>query len=121
MVPLKVGVTDYEPERLQLRNNETFSLTLLDDVWLSVSAPNVALRSEGPFIEWRGGWFVYLRCQTPRVIPPGGNIEIIYSACSATTYEPGVDARLEAFNLVAREGYRQGDFDHSGPVIVRKR
>ena len=102
--------------------DETFSLTLLDDVWLSISAPNVAMRSDGPYIgDGRGGWFVYLRCPTPRVIPAGGDIEISYNACAATTYEPGLDARLESFHLVAREGYRQGDFDHSGPVVVRKR
>ena len=47
---------------------EPFAWTLLDDVWLSVWAPNVQVRQDGPYIRYYrdgGGSFVHLRCPMP--------------------------------------------------------
>jgi hypothetical protein len=38
---------------IRVRNGEEFTLTLVDDVWLSVIAPNADVRTEGPYV---GKW-----------------------------------------------------------------
>ncbi len=86
-----------------------------------VSAPNAEVRTEGPYIgDGRDGWHVYLRCPGPRVIPSGGEIEILFDTCSPTTYEPGPKAQLRGFRLTAREGYYETAIE-GGPRVLRKR
>ena len=108
-------------ERMRVRNRETFSLTLLDDIWLRLAAPNVEVRKDGPYIgDGRYGWYVHLRCPVPRVIPPGSEIEIPYSACSATTYEPGPGNRVTGFRLTAREGYFETAIEGGGEIVPKR-
>jgi hypothetical protein len=122
MVQLKGVTLQLLDDRIRVANTETFGLTLLDDIWLTLSAPNAEVRQGGPYIgDGRNGWYVHLRCPTARVIPAGTVVEIRYDACSITTYEPGPGARVIGFRLVAREGYRETAIE-GGPVeIVRKR
>jgi hypothetical protein len=109
-------------DRMRVQNAEAFDLTLLDDIWITLSAPNVKVRKGGPYIgNGRFGWYVYLRCPAPRSIPAGSEIEIEYDACSATTYEPGPGNRVTAIRVTAREGYWRMHFSGSGPEIVRRR
>ena len=116
MVRLRVGV-GLEPERMRVRNIETFSLTLLDDIWLRLFAPNAKVRPDGPYIgDGRYGWYVYLRCPAARFIPAGGEILISYDACSATTYEPGPGNRVTGFRLTAREGYYETAIEGGGEI-----
>jgi hypothetical protein len=120
MVQLRGVSFGADHETVQIINNEPFALTLLDDVWLTVSAPNVEMRHGGPYIiDRRHGWFVYLRCPTPRRIPPGTRIEFSFDECLATTYEPGSGGRLIGYRLVAREGYLESGIE-GGPEIIRK-
>jgi hypothetical protein len=100
-------------------NNEPFALTLLDDVWLRVLAPNVEMRQGGPYIRGRGNErYVFLRCATARSVPAGARIQFSYDECVPTTYEPGPGARLTGFSLVAREGYLESGIEPA-QVIVR--
>ena len=109
------------PERMRVRNHETFSLTLLDDIWLRLSAPNAKVRPDGPYIgDGRDGWYVYLRCPAGRFIPAGGEIAIPYDTCSATTYEPGPGNRVIGFRLTAREGYRETGIEGGGEIVRRR-
>lgn len=95
-------------------------MTLLDDIWLTLSAPDAEVRQGGPYIgKRRDGWYVHLRCPAPGTLPSGAEVEILYDACSITTYEPGPRARLIGFRLVAREGYRETNIE-GGPEVFRK-
>jgi hypothetical protein len=106
-------------ESVRISNYEPFALTLLDDVWLTISAPNVEMRHGGPYIlDRRHAWFVYLRCPTARKVPAGANMEIQYNQCLVTTFEPGAGARLIGYRLVAREGYVETHIE-GGPEIIR--
>ena len=107
---------------MRVQNGEAFDLTLLDDIWLTLSAPNAEVRTGGPYIgDGRHGWYVYLRYPVPHSIPVGREIEIPYNACSATTYEPGPGARVIGFRLTAREGYRDTAIEGGPSEIVRTR
>jgi hypothetical protein len=92
-------------DTMRVRNEEKFSLTLLDDIVLTLSAPNAE--------------YVRLRCRTPRSLPSGTEIEISYNLCSITTNEPGPHARVTGFRLVAREGHRETNIE-GGPEILGK-
>ena len=106
-------------DMMRVRNDEPFEVTLLDDVWLRVSAPQVQTRRGGPYIDdRRDAWYVYLRCPTPRTLPPGSQIEFSVKDCLITTYEPGSYARLIGFRIVAREGFVETAIE-GGPAIVR--
>jgi hypothetical protein len=105
----------------RLVNNDDFTWNLLDDVWLTVKAPNVQIKSNGPYIgDGRHGWYVYLRCPTPRVILPGTDVEISLDACHPTTYEPGPGARVTAYRIVAKEGARGGGMEGGFPLVRTK-
>jgi hypothetical protein len=102
-----------------VRNGEKFNLTLLDDVWLSVIAPNAEVSTEGPYAgKWHDGWIVYLRCPSARTIPVGTEIEIPFDSCAITTYEPGPGALLKGVRVIAREGYRETNI--SGGIEMRR-
>jgi hypothetical protein len=121
MVELRGVVFQLSDDRMRVANKETFALTLVDDIWLTLYAPNAEVRQGGPYIgDGRDGWYVHLRCPTSRIIPAGTEIEIRYDACSITTYEPGPGARVIGFRLVAREGYRQTHIEGGPAEIVRK-
>jgi hypothetical protein len=116
MVELRGVGFEFLADRMRVANNATFELTLLDDIWLTLSAPNVEVRQGGPYIgDRRDGRYVYLRCPTSRIMPAGTAVEIRYDACAITTYEPGPGARVIGFRLVAREGYRESHIE-SGPT-----
>lgn len=119
-VRLKFGVSaGPRATTIRIMNVEKFDWTLVDDVWLWVSAPNVQRRPDGPYIgDGRGGWHIYLRCPTAPTIPAGGEIEVSFDACSTTTYEPGPGARLAGVHLAAREGSVDTHIDF-GPAVVR--
>lgn len=121
MVHLRGVVFNLGDERMRVRNEETFDLNLIDDVWLTLSAPNAEVRDGGPHIgDRRSDWSVHLRCPVPQLIPASGEIEIAYSACSTTTYEPGPGNRVTAFRLTAREGYRETAIEGGGEIVRRR-
>ena len=112
-VGLRFGTTE-----MRLVNSEAFGLTLLDDIWLTLHAPNAEVRQDGPYIgDGRRGWYVHLRCPTSRIIPAGADIEIPYDTCFITTYEPGPGNRLIGFRIVAREGYRETAIEGGGEIV----
>jgi hypothetical protein len=120
MVQLRGLFPILEQDHFRIPNRESFDVMLIDDVWLSVSAPNVVVKSDGPYIgNGRNGWHVYLRCPAAGVIPAGSEITISYDTCVATTYEPGPGAQLRGFRVTAREGYFETAIE-GGPVIIRK-
>jgi hypothetical protein len=120
MVQLRrVSLRSRGVDTMRVRNDEPFDVTLLDDIRLTVSAPHVQTRRGGPYIgDRRHAWYVYLRCPTSRTIPSGSQIEFSVKECLITTYEPGPDAQLIGFRLVAREGFVQTGIE-GGPPIVR--
>lgn len=107
---------------IRITNIESFAWTPVDDAWLSVSAPNVQMRPDGPYIEWTGRWHVFLRCPTPRTIPAGAAFEIPYDACVATTYEPGTSAHVVGIYLAAQEGALSLSIGGGmmGPLVIRQ-
>jgi hypothetical protein len=108
-------------DRMRVLNAEAFDLTLLDDIWLTLSAPNVDVKPGGPYIgDGRDGWYVYLRCPAPSSVLAGSEIEIAYDACSATTYEPGPGNRVIGFRLTAREGHRETHIEGGGEIARRR-
>jgi hypothetical protein len=120
-VRLKAGVgPGLRANTIRITNVETFDWTLVDDVWLRISAPNAQVRRNGPYIgDGRNGWYVYLRCPAPRSIPAGSAIEISFDACSITTYEPGPGARVKGVHVAAREGVFDTNIDF-GPEVLRR-
>jgi hypothetical protein len=118
MVQLKGVGLRFGPKEMRLVNAETFGLTLLDDIWLTLYAPNVEPRQGGPDIgDGRDGWYVHLRCPTSRSIPAGAEIPIPYDKCFITTYEPGPGNRLIGFRIVAREGYSETHIEGGGEIV----
>jgi hypothetical protein len=118
-IRLKAGVgPGRNTDTFVVFNAEAFALNLLDDVWLSVHAPNAEVRPDGPYIgDGRHGWTVYLRCPAPRTIPANSRVEISFDSCRITTYEPGRGARLAGYHLAAREGYADSHVEGGGQVV----
>lgn len=111
------------PNGLRVQNGEPFDLMLMDDVRLSVIAPNADVRTNGPYVPFYkdDGWLLHLRCPAPRIIGKGTDIDILYESCAATTYEPGPGARLLGFHLVAREGFRETNFGAEVPIRLARK
>src|SRR5262245_40418730 len=79
MVQLRGVAFQFSTDRMRITNKEAFGLTLLDDIWLTLSAPTAEVRTGGPYIgNGRDGWFVSLRCPVPDSISAGVEIEISY-------------------------------------------
>jgi hypothetical protein len=114
-VKLKGGIAPgRQANTFRVVNNDTFAWTLLDDIWLGVRSPNGQFSREGSV--FGDDSYMYLRCPAPRTIPPGADIEMSFDACRATTAEPGPDAVLNSFYIVAKEGYSQVHIDFGGRI-----
>ncbi len=109
-VRLKGGIAPGQHRNtFRVVNQETFAWTLLDDIWLGASLQNGQLTPQGSVLGDRLD--VFLRCTAPRTIPPGVDVEISFDACRATTTEPGPDASLTSYYIVAKEGYAQSHIE----------
>ena len=117
-VILRGGITyGSHANTFRVVNDDTFTWNLLDDVRLGVLAPNVKVRQDGPYIgDGRHGWYINLRCSTPRTIPAGATVEVRADACHPTTYDPGAGALVTSYRIVAREGSKISGIEPATPL-----
>jgi hypothetical protein len=114
-VILRGGIGAPNGSTFRVFNSDTFTWTLLDDIWLFVLSPNGQGTVHG------NPSYVYLRCPAPRTIAPGANIEISTDDCRATTDQPGPGATITGFRIVAKEGGREAGMDVGIPLVRRQK
>jgi hypothetical protein len=109
---------------LVLRNNDSFTWTMLDQIRLGVVLPNAAYKHVGAYNVERS---VELICPPPANVPPRGLLVVVYETCavpwdamtdgkarSVPRLPTDPDARIWSFKAVAREGTLSDRFS-AGP------